>query len=187
MKKHRTQNTERNQEPALRRIPCSAQQGFSLLELLIYIAILSGLMVVVSDSFISLSKARGQAQARNEVNASIRFATERIRQDLKGASVITTPLLGTPSATLQATVSGTTIIYDTLAGELRRKEGAGSPVLVSGTNVLVDTPTFTRIENYNTPLAATTTAIQVAMTFSYNASSTDWTYTDMLRTTVNLR
>lgn len=165
----------------------TVSQGFSLLELLIYVAILSGLMVVVSDSFISLSRARGQAEARNEVNAAIRFAAERIRQDLKGTSAVTTPILGTPATTLQATVSGTTILYDTLAGQLRRTEGAGSPVPVSGTNVFVDTTTFTRLENYNAPLNATTTAIQIAMTFRYNASSTDWTYADTLRTTVTLR
>jgi hypothetical protein len=144
-------------------------------------------MVVVSDSFISLSKARGQAQARSEVNAAIRFAAERMRQDLKGASVVTTPILGTPAATLQATVSGTTILYDRLAGQLRRTEGSGSPVLVSGTNVFVDAATFTRLENYNAPLNATTTAIQIVMTFRYNTSSTDWSYTDTLRTTVTLR
>lgn len=168
----------------------SIVRGFSLLELLIYVAILSGLMVVVSDSFISLSKARGQAEARNEVNASIRFATERIRQDAKGASLVTTPILGTASSTLQMSVSGLTVIYDTLSGQLRRREGNGvstTTALVTGTNVFVNVPTFTRLENYNTPLNATTTAIQVAMTFRYNASSTDWSYADTLRTTVSLR
>lgn len=165
----------------------TVSRGFSLLELLLYVAILSGLMIVVSDSFISLSKARGQAEARNEVNASIRFATERIRQDLKGASAVTTPILGTPSTTLTATVAGVTILYDTLAGQLRRKEGAAAYVPVTGTNVFVNVPTFTRLENYNAPLNATTTAIQVAMTFRYNASSTDWSYADTLRTTVTLR
>ncbi len=180
MKKYGTQNL-------IDKTRNKTRSGFSLLELLIYVAVLSGLIVVVSDSFISLSKARGQAQARNEVNASIRFATERIRQDLKNASVITVPLLGTPSATLSASVSGTTVLYDTLGGQLRRTEGAGQPIPVSGTNVFVDTPIFTRIENYNTPLDATTTAIQIAMTFRYNASSTDWLYKDALRTTVTLR
>lgn len=163
------------------------QNGFSLLELLIYVVILSGLMVVVSGSFISLSRARGRAEARNEVNSAIRFAAERIRQDLKGASIIATPVLGTPSATLSASVSGTTIIYDVLAGQLRRKEGAASPVAVSGTNISVSAPIFTRLENYNAPLGATTTAIQTVISFSYNSSSTDWTYTDTLRTTVTLR
>lgn len=165
-------------------------RGFSLLEILVYVAILSGLMVVVSDSFISLSRARGQSEARNEVNAAIRFAIEKIRQDIKGAPSITTPVLGTASSTLQMNVSGMTVIYDTLNGQLRRREGNGvstTTALVTGTNVLVNAPIFTRLENYNTPLNATTTAVQIVMTFHYNASSTDWAYTDTLRTTVTLR
>jgi len=170
-----------------KKIPYTFSRGFFLLELLVYIAILSGLMVVVSDSFISLSRARGQAEAKNEVNAAIRFATERIRQDLKGASVVMTPILGTPSPAISATVPGATILYDVLEGRLRRTEGARSPVAVSGTNVFVDTPVFTRLENYNAPLNATTTTVQVVMTFRYNTSSTDWSYTDTLRTAVTLR
>ena len=167
-------------------VKCS-KRGFSLLELLIYIAILSGLMVVISDAFISLSKGRGQAEAKSEVDSSLRFAIERIRQDVKNASGITTPVLGTSSSTLAATVSGTTITYDVLAGVLRRKEGAATPVPVSGTNILAGTPTFTRLENYNSVLNATTTTVQVLMTFQYNSSSTDWKYSDTLRTTVSLR
>lgn len=173
--------------PRVRFAHAKRTRGFSLLELLIYIAILAGLMVVISDAFISLSKGRGRAEARGEVNSAIRFAAERIKQDVKGASVVTTPILGTSSATLQAIVSGVTVLYDVSGGQLRRTEGAGSPVLVTGTNVTVDTPSFTRLENYNTVLQATTTAIQALMTFRYNASSTDWTYAATLRTTADLR
>jgi len=173
-------------------IPHSAptHRGFTLLELLIYIAVLAGLMVGVSGVFISISKGRGQTEARNEVNASIRFATEKIRQDVKNASSVTTPILGTASSTLQVTAGGLVVIYDTLSGQLRRQEGNGvstTTALVTGTNVLVDAPTFTRLENYNATLLATTTAIQVAMTFHYNASSTDWYYVDTLRTSITLR
>ena len=87
-------------------------------------------------------------------------------------------------------VSGMTVIYDTLNGQLRRREGNGvstTTALVTGANVMVDAPIFIKLENYNTPLNATTTAVQVVMTFHYNASSTDWAYADTLRTTVTLR
>ncbi len=164
----------------------SLSNGFSLLELLIYIAILSGLMVIISNTFVSLSKGRGQAQAKNEVNAAIRFATERIRQDAKGASAIVAPTLGTPGSTLQMTVGGVPITYDVLLGQLRRNDN-GTMATTTGTNVSVGAPTFTRLENYNTTLLATTTSIQVAMNFSYNASSTDWVYSAALRTTISLR
>ena len=166
----------------------SVKRGFSMLELLIYIAILSGLMVIISDMFLELSKGRGQAEAKSEVNAAIRFAAERIRQDMKGASVLTTPVLGTASSTLLSTVGGVAIRYDVATGTLRRQEGVGTtPVAVSGSNVFVSTPTFTRLENYNATLLATTTSLQVAMTFQYNSSSTDWKYSDSLQTSISLR
>jgi type II secretory pathway pseudopilin PulG len=163
------------------------RRGTSLLELLIYVAILSGLMVVVSDAFIMLSKGRGQAEARSEVNSAIRFAGELIKQDVKNASAVSTPILGTPASTLSLSVGGNTILYDMSAGVLRRKVNAGTPELITGTAVSVDVPTFTRLENYNTVLLATTTAIQVSMTMRYNASSTDWVYSDSLRTTTTFR
>lgn len=168
-------------------VKCSKVRAFSLLELLIYMAILSGLIVVVANSFISLSKGQGQSQARSDVNSAIRFSAERFRQDIKNASVVTTPISGTASTTLNVTVGGTVIIYDVLAGQLRRKEGAASPVNVTSGNVAVTSLLFTKQENYNTILQATTTAVQIAMTLRYNASSTDWTYSDTLRTTVSLR
>lgn len=162
-------------------------KGFSLFELLIYMVILSGLMVVVSSSFISLSKGRGQAQGRSEVQSSIRFATERIRQDIKAATAVSVPSSGSASSTLVLTVSGTTITYDVATGTLRRKEGSNSPVAITGSIIRVNSPTFTVLSNYNERLTATTTAVQILMTFNYNASSTDWTYSNTLRTTVNLR
>ena len=161
--------------------------GISLLELLIYIALLSGLMVIVSDAFIMLSRGRGQAEARSEINSAIRFAGELIKQDVKNATAVSAPLLGVPGSTLSLTVSGDTILYDMSGGTLRRKVNAGAPEAVTGSYVTVDVPTFTRIENYNSIHNATTTAIQVAMTMRYNAESGDWTYEDSLRTTVTLR
>ena len=166
------------------------KQGFSLLELLIYVVILSGLMVVIANAFMSLSKGRGQSEARSEVNASIRFANERLKQDLKNASSLTTPILGTASSTLEMVIPGFTIKYDTLAGQLRRTEGTGlatTTTAVTGPGIFVDTPTFTRFENYSTSLNATTTAVKISAVFHYNASSTDWMYQSALQTTISLR
>lgn len=165
----------------------TCRRGISLLELLIYIALLSGLMVIVSDAFIMLSKGRGQAEARSEINSAIRFAGELIKQDVKNATAVSAPALGVPGSTLSLTVSGDTILYDMLGGVLRRKVNAGTPEAVTGSYVTVDVPTFTRIENHNSILNATTTAIQVAMTMRYNAESGDWTYEDSLRTSITLR
>ncbi len=162
-------------------------RAFSLFELLIYMVILSGLMIIVSSSFLSLSKGRAQAQGRSEVQASIRFATERLRQDIKSASAVSVPASGQASSTLSLLIATTTVTYDMAAGTLRRKEGVATPIAITGNTIAVSAPSFTVISNYNSRLQATTTAVQILMTFMYSASSTDWTYSNTLRTSVTLR
>lgn len=160
--------------------------GFSLLELLIYVTILSVLVVVVSNTFIALSKGNGQSNARSEVNSAIRFATELLRQDLKNASAVSVPIAGTPSGTLTLTRAGVTIVYDISGGILRRKEGTADPVNITNSNITVSTPTFTRIENTNLVFSRTNVAVKINMTFGYNSNSPDWAYSASLQTTASL-
>ncbi len=165
-------------------------RAFSLLELLIYISILSVVVVIISNSFISLSRGQGQAQARSEVDRDISFATELLRQDIKNASIVSVPdTVGTsPSLTLTRSILDvpTTIIYDVSNGVLRRKEGAAVAVNVTNPNIIVSTPTFTRIENTNTVFNKTQVTIKVNMTFSYNNTSSDWIYSTSLQTAISL-
>ena len=161
-------------------------EGFSLLELLIYVTILSIIVVIISNTFAILSKGRAQSQARSEVDSSIRFANEIIRQDLKNASAVSTPAMGTPSSTLSLTRGGVVIVYDVVGGILRRKEGDALPVNVTNINVLVGAPVFTRIENTNLVFGSTDLAIKISMTFNYNSASADWVYSASLQSTVNL-
>lgn len=165
----------------------SKKLGMSLIELLLYIGLLAGLIVVVSDAFISLSKGRGQSEARSEVNAAIRFSAEKIRQDIKGATVVVAPVLGTASSTLNITVGGTAVVYTVSGGQLLQTVGTASPTLVTGPGVFVNTLMFTRLENYNTQTSATTTSIQIFMSMKYNATSSDWTYSDNISTSASLR
>lgn len=162
--------------------------GFSLLELLIYMAILSGLIIISSNMFISLSKGQGQTQAKSEVDSSVRFASELLRQDIKNASSISTPTIGTPSSSMTLVRNGVTIIYDVSGGVLRRKEGISSPENITGSNITVSSPSFTRIENTNLVFSSNNknTVISISMVFGYNSSSPDWSYSTMLRTAVGL-
>jgi len=162
-------------------------RGFTLLELLIYIAILSGLVLIISNTFISLSKGQAQSNARNEVDSSIRFATELLRQDIKNASIVSIPsLIGDTSNSLTLTRNGVVIIYDVSGGVLRRKEDSGNPVNVTNENILVETPIFTRTENVNSVFNTKSITLIIDMTFSYNANSPDFNYSTSLQTAVNL-
>ena len=163
-------------------------KGFSLLELVIYTGILAGLLVVVSGVFISLSRGNGQVQAKAEVNNAIRFATEMIRQDLKNVDGggVSLPSPGSPGAVLTLSRNSTNITYDVSGGALRRKEGTAAPENVTNSNIIVSSPVFTYINNYNSVLDVSNISIKIEMTFTYNSNSPDWTYSAPLQTTVDL-
>ena len=165
----------------------SKNQGFSLLELLLYIAILSVISVVLATAFISLNKGRAQAEARIEVNSNIRFVVERITQDINDASSVTLPILGSPSSSLSLIVGGQSVVYSVSSGVLQRTFGTNPSESITSSSVIADPPTFTMIQNFNSVLVATTTNIQTILNIKYNSASPDWNYSTNIKSSASLR
>lgn len=168
------------------------QNGFSLLELLIYISIIAVITLVISSVFIFFNRGRGQVEARNAVNTNLNFAITKISQDLKSASAVATPAIaGNSSSDLTMTVGGIAVTYCVADGQLRRKAGGGACDAASETvtadTVVVGAPVFTRLENTNSVLPKTIVSIEVSMNMTYNSSSTDWQYSETKKTTTSLR
>lgn len=162
-------------------------RGFSLLELIIYIGILSLMVVILAGSFVSLTRGRTQSESRVEVESNARFALERISQDIWTASSLVTPILSTASSTLSLSVAGTSVVYDVVNGVLRRTVNAGTAEALTSSRVVVDPPTFTRLENYQSTLLATTTSVQVSMTVRSASAAPESVYSTTLRSTIDLR
>lgn len=166
-------------------------RGFSLLELLLYIAILSVITLIFANIFLSLNKGRGKTEARSEVNSTLRFGLEKITQDLKLASAVTSPAsTTTPANTLTMTISGTSVTYCVSSDRLRRQAGGAcndSSEAITSDQVLVLTPTFTRRENANSILNKTVVNIEISLSANYNSSSPDWQYSASKKTSVSLR
>ena len=112
---------------------------------------------------------------------------ERIAQDISTASSIAVPVYAGTSNTLQLIVSGTTVLYSVTAGQLQRTEGANPADRVTSNTVVVDTPTFTRSDNFNSVLSATTTSVQTVLTMRYNSTSPEWSYTTTVRGSTSMR
>lgn len=147
-------------------------------------------MVVISDAFLSLSRGKGQSEARSIVNSSLRFTTEKISQDLRQASSVTEPFLGTPSDNLVMTVSGSTITYCISSAKLRRQINGICDDLsevVTSDNVVATGITFTRLENTNAVLSETAISITANVSVRYNSSSPDLQYSANKNITVSLR
>lgn len=165
----------------------NTKRGLSLLELLIVLGILSIISVMLVTAFSSITRGRASVESRTTVNAELRFAFQKIEQDIRGATVLTTPVLGTPASTLVLTVGGQSVTYNLLLGRLRRTVGAGTPEYITASSTLIGVPTFTRLENYNSILNATTTSVIVSIPAWYNSSSTDWYYAETRQATMSLR
>lgn len=167
-------------------------KGFSLLELLIYLAIIAILSVVLVAAFVSINKGRGNIMARTTVDSNLRVAVEKMEQDLHSASAVLTPssVVGS-SSTLVLLVGGSTITYDAPSGSLRRKVGSNSPDTITDSSVLVNTTTvpllFTRFENYNLVFATSSVSVQIQLNLQYNSQSPDYQYNETKRTTLLLR
>jgi len=161
-------------------------RGFSLLELIVYMGILSLVSVILTSSFFALSTGRAKSEARSEVDASMRFAMTRILQDIKSASAVIAPTTGT-STTLSLQVGSDTVVYGASVGQLQRTLNATPAERLTGSAVVLQQLLFTRSDNYNSVLAATTTTIQVDLTLRYNASSPEWSYASSVRGSATLR
>lgn len=159
-----------------------------MLELLIYVAVLSIVMLMIASTFIALTRGSSQSEIRSEVNSNLRFAFEKIGQDIRAASSVSTPAsAGATSTTLVLVVSSATTTYDVSSGQLRRQVGTSTPEVLSSGAVTVSTPAFTRLENTNTVLGKTMVSVEVDMTIQNSGTSPEKTFSERKRTTASLR
>jgi type II secretory pathway pseudopilin PulG len=175
--------------------------GFTLLELIIYITILALLSLAIAGVFTSVIRGQSLAEVQIDVNSNLRFAIERMSQDIRAASAVATPATpgGTAANTLVMTVSGTTITYCVAGNQLRRLSGAGTcdtnTDAITTDTVSVSTPTcptsciFTRLENLTgAPLNVTVISIKIDLTISNTiGSSSEKQFSSNKKTTVSLK
>lgn len=162
--------------------------AFTLLELLIYIAILSILTVGVTSAFLSINRGRGQIQSRNEVNTNIQFVIEKINQDLNSSSSILNPSnAGSSSTTLQMITDGSTVIYFLSQGKIYRKLNSQEPEILTSDKVFVEEIKFTRLENTNLILNKKRITIETDIAMRYNSDSPDYQYSMRKKTTFSLK
>lgn len=156
------------------------------MELIIYISIFAVAMAVGYQLLLVTSRIRNQTEARYEVQQNIRFAVEKISEQIKKASAIS----GTyPANTLTLTVSGQQVDFQLASGVLQMREGVGGQWQNLTTNAVASSAPagdyiFTKIDNP----APSKSSIQIKLKIDYNnGGRPDWTYGTQMQTTVSLR
>ena len=126
----------------------STKKGFSLIEIIIYIGLLSILLVVLTQTFTSIISSKLDSQATSNVIQDANFILNRFIYDISRSSAIVTPATyGTPASTsLVITVNGSNYTYNLSGGNLQLTNSLGTEVLNSyGTTV--SNLQFTKIGN----------------------------------------
>ena len=168
------------------------QNGFTLIETLIYITII-GMVVVSFVTFsISISNSKNKTYVTQEVQANARLALNLISQQIRGATGINIESSsfgvdpGILSLSLADGANDPTIIeLDQDDGRLQITQGLNNPIIFTSQQAKITNLVFTNL----TPIGSNRENIRIEMTIEYNNSTSDLNFTSSqsLRTAVSVR
>ncbi|BCX16047.1 MAG: hypothetical protein KatS3mg098_276 [Candidatus Parcubacteria bacterium] len=126
-------------------------QGFSLMEMLIYVGILGIVASVATGIFLSVTKVQTEQSAQVEISGQLNFAMQTIQRLIRNSSLVDiTPGTPTTSLTLRmkdSAVDPTTIYLEN--GRIYVKEGAsGTPQSITSDKVVIDSLEFKKLTQY---------------------------------------
>jgi len=102
------------------------KQGFTLIELIIYLAIVSIILISISYLILDILGGQVKSYANQEVNHNLRFISNNLIKDIKKAQDIGS----LASDTLALTMPGDDITYnfDSIDNKITRQLGVATPV-----------------------------------------------------------
>ncbi len=129
----------------LKKFVWGQKSGSTLIELLIYIAVLGIILLVVTDLLSQTLEASVKSQVRNEVEENSRLIFERIKYDVRRANAITIPAnLGETQNSLTLTINGQPLTFSKIGNALFITNGLISDPITTN-EVVVDSISFQKI------------------------------------------
>lgn len=120
-------------------------RGFTVVELILYMGILTILLTVLTEVFGSILDTQLESQAVSSVEQDARFILSRLTYDIMNAQSITTPInLGDQTQTLQLTKSGIDYTYSVAGGNFSLTDNFGTDQLNSFDSTISNL-SFTRL------------------------------------------
>lgn len=160
--------------------------GFTLIETLIYIAIIGGVIASFIAFSFSITGSRNKVHVIEEVQANARVALDVIAQKIRAADDILSPTEGNNASALILDMPSPDpdLTISVNGGVLGIAEGAGAATPITSTEVNISSISFTNLaptgEREN---------IRLEMTIDYNYSggSVEYSYAKSYQTSVSLR
>ncbi len=114
-----------------------ATRGATAVELVLYMAIVTMFLLVMTQLFVSVFDVQLESEATSPIEQDARFILARLAYDAGRATDVTDPaILNLPQSTLTLTIDGAPVTYASNAGLLTLTTAAGTAALNSyGTTV----------------------------------------------------
>lgn len=157
------------------------RRGFSLLEILIYTAIIGIVGSLFGGILVSVTRIQNQQGASTEVNQQLNFVVSSVQRVIRESSYVDIAT-GTATTTLtlkmQNPAKDPTVIK-IANGKITLQQGGSSPLELTTSAVTVDKLIFLKITNYPGH-----DSVQVDVTLSHNTSNPQQQFTKSLSSAV---
>lgn len=120
--------------------------GVTIVELLIYLGLMSIFIVILMGIFTAALKTKLVTESTSGISQDSRYILSKLSYDINNADSITSPGLGSTSATLQTVASGSASTYGLNSGNLVKTVGGVSTNL-NGIDTQLDSISFKNIGN----------------------------------------
>lgn len=103
------------------------RSGFTIVEFMIYMAILSGFLVVLTNIFVSIVELKADTESVSAIEQDGRFIMARMMHDLHRASGVTIPAAsGAASSSLTIVIGGVNYTYQLTGADLTLTNDTGT-------------------------------------------------------------
>lgn len=163
------------------------QQGFTLLQMILYIGLLSVIVFAAAQVLITLLESREKARVIAEVESEGAYVMELMAQTIRNAEAVAVPVAGGSASSLTldvVAVADDPTVFAVSSGALTITEGVASAVDLTSSQVTVDTftvETLTTTDSYG--------SVRITLTLSYNSSigRHEYDYTETFTTAASIR
>lgn len=161
------------------------RRGFSLLELIIYIAITIMITVVLTELVVVMLRVRERNLAEREVQQNLRFAISRLERAITQATAVTGSY---PADTLTLTIGGASTVFSLSGGALQINEAGAGAVSLTTSKVTVSALSVGNMFTKIASVGSSKDSIQIKIKVEYvTGGKTSLTASASAQTTVELR
>jgi type II secretory pathway pseudopilin PulG len=140
------------------------QAGYTLIELLLYIAMMGILLSALVAFFGMVTDARVKNQSITEVNEQGAYALEHVAQTVRNATSISAPTIGTSTSQLTLVVPTAALsptVFSVVGGVLQVKEGSAAAVPLTSSKIQVTAFTVANVSR-----AGTSGIVKISLTIN---------------------